>query len=75
MSLKPRRISITLPHVTAELLEQRSLQEGRALANLAAHLLERALTERALTENSGLAPEQRATVTQRSVQSQPLRHG
>lgn len=70
MSLKPRRISITLPHVTAELLEQRSLREGRSLSNLAAYLL-----ERALTENSGLAPEQGATVTQRSVQSQPLRHG
>ncbi len=70
MSLKPRRISITLPQITAELLEQRSLREGRSLSNLAAHLL-----EMALTENSGLAPEQVATATQRSEQSQPRRHG
>ena len=74
MSLKPRRISITLPHVTAELLEQRSLREGRSLSNLAAHLLERALMENTQMENRGLAPEQGAPVTHRSVQSQPRRH-
>ena len=70
MSGKPRRISITLPLVTAELLEQRSLREGRSLANLAAHLLERALTAR-----GGLPPEKGPTVIQRSAHPQPSRHG
>lgn len=41
---KPRRITITVPQATAELLVQRSFREGRSLSNLAAVLLERAIT-------------------------------
>jgi len=40
---KPRRITITIPQVTAELLLQRSAREGRSLSNLAAVLLEQAI--------------------------------
>jgi hypothetical protein len=40
---KPRRITITVSQLTAELLVQRSLREGRSLSNLAAVLLERAI--------------------------------
>ena len=41
---KPRRITITLPQVTADLLGPRRSREGRSLSNLAAVLLERAIT-------------------------------
>lgn len=40
----PRRITITLPHKTYEDLINRSNQDGRSLSNLAAFLLETALT-------------------------------
>lgn len=41
----PRRISITLPHHAFTYLVQRSNQEGRSLSNLAAFLLESAISE------------------------------
>jgi hypothetical protein len=41
---KPQRITITVPQATAEHLVQRSIREGRSLSNLAAVLLERAIT-------------------------------
>jgi hypothetical protein len=41
----PRRISITLPMQPYEQLQKRSDWEGRSLSNLAAYLLEKALTE------------------------------
>jgi hypothetical protein len=41
----PKRISITLPMQPYELLLKRSDWEGRSLSNLAAYLLEKALTE------------------------------
>jgi len=37
---KPRRISITVPHQTFCLMQERSDLEGRSLSNLAAYLLE-----------------------------------
>jgi len=40
---KPRRITITVSQLTAELLVQRSAREGRSLANLAAVLLEQTI--------------------------------
>ncbi|MEB3165321.1 MAG: hypothetical protein VKO65_01490 [Cyanobacteriota bacterium] len=39
----PRRVSITIPHLTYQNLLDRSDQEGRSLSNLAAFLLESAL--------------------------------
>nr|WP_168187983.1 hypothetical protein [Synechococcus sp. CB0101] len=39
-----KRITITIPYSTFRDLESRSLEEGRSLSNLAACLLERALT-------------------------------
>jgi hypothetical protein len=41
----PKRISITLPMISFEQLQKRSDWEGRSLSNLAAYLLEKALTE------------------------------
>lgn len=41
----PRRISITLPHHAFIYLVQRSDQEGRSLRNLAAFLLESAISQ------------------------------
>ena len=41
----PKRISITLPMRPYEQLLKRSDWEGRSLSNLAAYLLEKALTE------------------------------
>jgi hypothetical protein len=41
----PKRISITLPMRPYEQLQKRSDWEGRSLSNLAAYLLEKALTE------------------------------
>jgi hypothetical protein len=40
----PKRITITLPFCTFQALEHRSTEEGRSISNLAAYLLERALT-------------------------------
>ena len=40
----PRRISITVPYETYQQLTQRSDHEGRSLSNLAAFLLEQAMT-------------------------------
>lgn len=40
----PRRISITVPYDTYQKLIQRSDDEGRSLSNLAAFLLEQAMT-------------------------------
>jgi hypothetical protein len=39
----PRRVTITLPFATFELLQERADGEGRSLSNLAAFLLESAL--------------------------------
>ena len=39
----PRRISTTLPPLTYDQLERRSLREGRSISNLAAYLIERGL--------------------------------
>ena len=41
----PKRLTITLPHVTFEKIVSRSNQEGRSLSNLAAYLLERGIDE------------------------------
>jgi hypothetical protein len=50
----PRRITITVPQATAEHLEQRSIREGRSHSNLAAVLLERAITaEQILSPQQG----------------------
>jgi hypothetical protein len=40
---KPRRISITVPHHTFCVMQERSDLEGRSLSNLAAYLLELSL--------------------------------
>ncbi len=40
----PKRLSVTLPHTTYEHLVQKSSWEGRSISNLAAFLLESALT-------------------------------
>ncbi|MFM7286765.1 MAG: ribbon-helix-helix domain-containing protein [Cyanobium sp.] len=39
-----RSVTLTVPQATAEHLVQRSIREGRSLSNLAAVLLERAIT-------------------------------
>lgn len=41
----PKRLTITVPFSTFSALESRSQEEGRSLSNLAAYLLERALSE------------------------------
>lgn len=46
----PKRISITLPLQPYERLQKRSDWEGRSLSNLAAYLLEQALTEWSLND-------------------------
>lgn len=43
---KPQRLTITVPAATFELLADRAALEGRSLSNLAAYLLETALTAR-----------------------------
>jgi hypothetical protein len=40
---KPKRITITIPQVVYERLEQLSAEDGRSLSNLAAFLLERGI--------------------------------
>ena len=39
----PKRLTITIPFVVFSALEQRSVQEGRSLSNLAAFLIEQSL--------------------------------
>jgi hypothetical protein len=39
----PRRVTITLPHITYSHLVERSDVEGRSMSNLAAYLLEASL--------------------------------
>ena len=39
-----QRLTITVPHATLDALVERSNREGRSLSNLAAYLLESALT-------------------------------
>jgi len=39
----PRRVTITLPHITYHGLMERSDNEGRSMSNLAAYLLESSL--------------------------------
>lgn len=41
----PRRITITVPYGAYQRLIERSEQEGRSLSNLAAYLLETAMTD------------------------------
>lgn len=41
----PRRITITVPYGTYQRLLERSELEGRSLSNLAAYLLENAMTQ------------------------------
>lgn len=67
---KPRRITITLPQLTAELLGQRRIREGRSLSNLVAVLLERAIT----AEQIQLA-QQSSRLGRLSPQSQQDCHG
>ena len=43
----PKRLSVTLPQATYEQLVQKSGWEGRSISNLAAFLLERALSPEA----------------------------
>jgi hypothetical protein len=42
---KPRRITVTVPDQIYRALLERSSREGRSISNLAAFLLERAVTE------------------------------
>lgn len=46
---KPRRITITVPHRTFCVMQERSDHEGRSLSNLAAYLLELSLASNAAT--------------------------
>lgn len=41
----PKRVSITIPHCTHQRLLELSDQQGRSLSNLAAYLLESALSD------------------------------
>jgi hypothetical protein len=45
LSRRPQRLTITVSHYVAENLIQQSTDQGRSISNLAAYLLERALTE------------------------------
>jgi hypothetical protein len=45
---RPQRLTITLPYGVAERLTEQSHWQGRSMSNLAACLLEAALTERNL---------------------------
>ena len=44
-SRKPQRLSITVSHLVADHLISQSTSQGRSISNLAAYLLERALTD------------------------------
>ena len=39
----PKRITITIPHSTLEMLIKRSNEEGRSMSNLAAFILEQSI--------------------------------
>ena len=54
-SRAPKRLTITLPYTVFSALEQRSLQEGRSLSNLAAYLIERSLNQPMPPESSATA--------------------
>ncbi len=54
-SRAPKRLTITLPYTVFSALEQRSLQEGRSLSNLAAYLIERSLNQPMPPESSAAA--------------------
>lgn len=45
LSHRPQRLTITVSHRVAENLIQQSNDQGRSISNLAAYLLERALTD------------------------------
>lgn len=45
VSKRPQRLTITVSHHVADHLIQQSNSQGRSISNLAAYLLERALTE------------------------------
>ena len=47
-SRSPKRLTITIPFTVFSALEQRSVEEGRSLSNLAAFLLEHSLHPQAL---------------------------
>jgi CopG-like RHH_1 or ribbon-helix-helix domain, RHH_5 len=53
----PRRVTITLPFATYQDLQERADDEGRSLSNLAAFLLESALSDD--QETSPASPESR----------------
>jgi hypothetical protein len=42
-SRSPKRITITIPHSTLEMLIKRSNEEGRSISNLAAFILEKGI--------------------------------
>jgi hypothetical protein len=42
-SRSPKRVTITLPYSTLEMLVKRSNEEGRSLSNLAAFILEQGI--------------------------------
>ena len=44
-SRKPQRLTITVSHSVADHLISQSTSQGRSISNLAAYLLERALTD------------------------------
>ena len=46
ISRRPQRLTITVSHHVAEHLINQSNDQGRSISNLAAYLLERAITER-----------------------------
>lgn len=41
---RPRRLTVTIPQHVLENLERRAMEQGRSISNLAAYLLERALS-------------------------------
>ena len=45
ISRRPQRLTITVSHAVATHLIEKSNDQGRSISNLAAYLLERALTE------------------------------
>ena len=45
LSRRPQRLTITVSHSVAQYLIKQSNDQGRSISNLAAYLLERALTE------------------------------
>ena len=41
---RPRRLTVTIPQHVLECLERRAMEQGRSISNLAAYLIERALS-------------------------------